>query len=172
MTTTTIDDQLAAVRGRIQRLRALERAGATSERKRIRRHLDVLEQEGASVYAALRTAPEDADEKLHQLTARLNVAEHSVAADISGDWASFSAAVEEELRSWDDYLERLQTSVAEKAWRAREQAEAAIADVRSRRIEVDARLAAGTATDAARKRVTAARDRLEQTADELSSRIG
>jgi hypothetical protein len=172
MSTTTIDDQLAAIRGRINRLRALERAGTTTERARILRHLDVLDKEEEAVRAALRDAPDEVDEKLGQLRTRIDVAEHSLTADLSGDWASFAAAVEEELRSWDDYLERLQVSVAAKAWRAREQAESAIGDVRSRRIEVDARLAGADATEAARRRVTAARDRLEQTADELSAKLG
>jgi chromosome segregation ATPase len=176
MTTTTIEDQLAEVRGQIDRLRVLEQAGVTAERGRIRRHLDVLHKEEASVRSAVRQAPDEVEEKLGQLRTRLHVAEHSLAADLSDDWASFAAAVEAELRTWDTYLERLQTSVAAKAWKAREQAEAAIGDVRSRRIEVDERLAqardaAGDASADARKQVTAARDALEQKADELSERI-
>jgi hypothetical protein len=176
MHTTTIEDQLAAVRGRMNRLRTLEWAGDTTERTRIRRHLDVLQQEEASLRAAVHSAPDEVDERLGQLNTRLDVAEHSLAADVSGNWTTFAAAVEAELRSWDDYLERLQTSVATKAWRAREQAEAAIGDVRSRRIEVDARLiqarsAAGDTADDARQRVTEARDKLEQKADELSAKI-
>jgi hypothetical protein len=171
MSTTTIDDQVATLRGRIDRLRVLERVGTTTERARLRRHIDVLEHEEASLGDALRSAPDEIEERLAQLRTRLNVAENSLAADLSGDWANFAAAVEAELRSWDDYLERLQTSVAAKAWRAREQAEAAIAGVRSRRIEVGARLTAGGATQEARKSVTAARDRLEQKADELLAKL-
>ncbi len=176
MSTTTIEDQLAEVRGRIDRLRALERAGVTAERARIRRHLDVLQLQEASVFAAVRHASDEVEEKLGQLRTRLHVAEHSLAADASDDWATFAAAVEAELRRWDTYLERLQTSVAAKSWKAREQAEAAIGDVRSRRIEVSERLAqardaAGDPSEDARKRVTAARDALEQKADELSAQI-
>ena len=176
MSTTTIEEQLAEIRGRIDRLRTLEQAAAGAERARIRRHLDVLQQEEASVRDALRHAPDDVEEKLGQLSTRLVVAEHSLAADLSDDWTTFAAAVEAELRRWDDYLERLQTSVAEKAWKARERAEAAIGDVRNRRIEVDERLAharnaSGDATEDARRRVTAARDELEQKADELSAKL-
>ena len=114
--------------------------------------------------------------KLGQLRTRLDVAEHSLTADVSDNWATFAAAVDAELRSWDTYLERLQTSAAAKAWKAREQAEAAIGDVRSRRIEVDERLAqardsADDSSEDAWKRVTSARDALEQKADELSARI-
>lgn len=176
MSTTTIEEQLAEIRARIDRLRACEQAGVTAERARIRRHLDALYRQEASVRDAVRHAPDEVEEKLGQLRTRLGVAEHSLAADVSDDWASFAAAVEEELRGWDTYLERLQTSVAAKAWKAREQAEAAIGHVRSRRIEVDERLAqaraaAGDPSADARERVTAARDALEQKADELSAKI-
>jgi hypothetical protein len=176
MSTTTIEAQLAEVRGRIDRLRAREQVAMPAERARIRRHLDVLEQEEASVRDAVRQALDEAEGKLGQLRTRIDVAEHSVAADGSEDWTSFATFVEAELHSWDTYLERMQTSVAAKAWKAREQAEAAIGDVRSRRIEVDERL--GKARDAgrngledARKRVSAARDALEQKADELSAKL-
>jgi hypothetical protein len=84
--------------------------------------------------------------------------------------------VEAELRSWDTYLERLQTTAASRAWRAREQAETAIGSVRTRRIAVDERLAeareaAGEELKERRERVSAARDELEQKADELSATL-
>jgi hypothetical protein len=152
---TTIEEQLAEVRGRIERVHA---SGGAS---RLERHLDVVD---------------DVEQKLAQLTTRLDVADRSLAADVSGDWATFVAAVEAELESWDIYLERLQTAVAARAWHAREQAEKAIGDVRSRRIAVDERL--NQARDAAdvtwleqRARVSAARDELEQKADELSAKL-
>jgi hypothetical protein len=171
--TTTIEDQLAEVRGRIDRLRTRDGDGAPQVRARISRHLEVLRQQEASVRTAV---PDELEEKLEQLKTRLDVAEHSLAADVSEDWATFAAAVEAELHSWDTYLERLQTTVAEKAWKTRAQAEAAIGDVRSRRIEVDERLvhardAAGDPAADARRRVTAARDKLEQKADELSAKL-
>jgi hypothetical protein len=176
MSTTTIEDQLEEVRGRIDRLRALEQGGVTAERARIRRHLDVLHLQEASVRAAVRHAPDEVEEKLGQLRTRLHVAEHSLAADASDDWATFAGAVEAELRRWDTYLERLQTSVAAKAWKAREQAEAAIGDVRGRRIAVGERLAqmrasTGATSQEARKHITAARDELEQKAAELSTKL-
>jgi hypothetical protein len=150
---TTIEEQLAEVRRRIDALRA---PGGVW---RFRRHVDVVA---------------DIEQRLAQLTTRLDVAERSLAADVSGDWTTFAAAVESELESWDTYLERLQTTVATRAWHTREQAETAIADVRSLRIAVGERLA--QAGDAAangrreqRERVGAARDELEQKADELSA---
>jgi hypothetical protein len=172
MSTTTIEDQLDEIHRRIDRLEALAQAGAP----RIRRHLDALHQEEAAVRAAVRQAPDEAEEKLGRLRTRLAVAEHSLAADLSDDWATFAAAVEAELRVWDAYLERLQTGVAAKAWKAREQAEAAIGDVRGRRIAVGERLAQvrdsdGAASQEARKHITAARDELEQKTAELSTKL-
>ena len=172
MSTTTIDDQLAEIHRRIDRLQARTQASAP----RIRRRLDALHHEETAVRAAVRQAPDEVEEKLGQLKTRLDVAEHSLEADASDDWATFAAAVEAELHSWDTYLERLQTTVAAKAWKAREQAEAAIGDVRSRRITVGERLAqvrdsAGAASQEARKHITAARDELEQEAAELSTKL-
>jgi hypothetical protein len=145
VSTATIEEQLAAVRHRIEQLRSSEAA------PRLQRHLDLVD---------------DVEQRLAQLKTRLDVAERSLAADASGDWTAFAAAVEAELESWDTYLERLQTTVAMRAWHAREQAEAAIGDVRSRRLAVNDSLAHG-----ARERVTEARDELEQKADELSAKL-
>lgn len=171
MSNTTIEGQLSEVRRRIDRLHA-----AVGASPRIRRHLDALQQEEASVRAAARETPDEVEAKLGQLKTRLDVAEHSLAADVSDDWATFAAAVEAELESWDAYLERLQTSVATKAWKARAQAESAIGDVRTRRIAVDERLTqardgVGDGLQEQRERVGAARDALEQNADELSAKL-
>lgn len=172
-TTTTIDDQLAEIRRRIDRLQARARADAP----RIWRHLDALGQADAAVRAALRqNASDDVEEKLGQLKTRLDIAERSLEADTADDWTTFAESVEAELRSWDTYLERLQTSVAAKAWRTREQAEAAIGEVRSRRIAVGERLAqaphsAGVSSENTRKRITAARNELDKRASELSTKL-
>ena len=172
MNTTTIDDQLADIRRRVDRLKADARAGAS----RTWRHLEALDRAESAVHAALRTeASDEAEDRLIQLKARLDVAEHSLEADTTEDWAKFAQAVEAELHSWDTYLERLQTSVAARAWKAREQAEATIGDVRGRRIAVGERLAqarnSGGTSSAARKRVTAARNELDKRAAELSTRL-
>jgi hypothetical protein len=174
---TTIEDQIAEVRDRIDRLETRAKACADGGAlPRLRRHLDALHQEEASVRAAAAHAPDQVEERLGQLKTRLDVAEHSLTADVADDWAAFAAAVEEELRSWDAYLERLQTTVASEAWKAREQAEAAIGDVRSRRIAVEERLAqacdgAGDGGQEQRKRVTAARDELAQKAYQLPTKL-
>lgn len=155
MSTPTIEERLAEVRRRID---ALQAPGGMW---RFRRHVDVVT---------------DIEQRLAQLKTRLDVAERSLAVDVSGDWGAFVAAVESELESWDTYLERLQTTVATRAWHAREQAESAIADVRSLRIAVAERLAQAGDTTAngrqeQRERVGAARDELEQKADELSAEL-
>jgi DNA repair exonuclease SbcCD ATPase subunit len=172
-TTTTPEDELAEVRRRIDCMQACAQACGL---QRVRRHLDALHEAETSVRAAARQAPAEIEEKLGQLKTRVDVAEHSLTADLSGDWPTFVAAVEAELDSWDSYLERLQTNVAATAWNARTQAETAIAEVRTRRIAVEEHLAhARDHTDDAwqeqRKRVTAARDELEQKADELSTKF-
>lgn len=172
MSTTTIEDQLAEIHRRIDRLQTRAQAGAP----RIRKHLDALHREEAAVRAAASQAPDEVEEKLGQLKTRLDVAEHSLDADATDDWVTFAAAVDAELHSWDTYLERLQAGVAAKAWKAREQAEAAIGDIRSRRIAVGESLAqvrdsAGAGSQEARKHITAARDELEQKAAELSTKL-
>jgi hypothetical protein len=177
LNTTTIEDQLAEIRFRIGRIEALARDGVAADvLPRIQRHLDALHQDEASARAAASQAPDEVEEKLGRLQSRLYVAEHSVTADLADDWGTFAAAVEAELRSWDSYLERLQTGVAANAWKTREQAETAIADIRSRRIAVEKRLAqacdgAGDGGQEQRERVTAARDELAQKAYQLPTKF-
>jgi hypothetical protein len=176
VSTTTIDDQLAEVDRRIERLRAHAPAGTSGENERTLRLLDGLRQRESTARVAARQAPDEFDERLAELNTRLDVAEHSLAADLAEDRAAFATAVEAELHSWDTYLERLQTSVAARACEAREQAETAIGHARSRRIAVDERLAqvrAGTEAgwQQERRRVTEARDELERNADALSANL-
>jgi hypothetical protein len=170
---STIDDQLAEIRHRIDRLHEVARAGSA----RVWRHLEALNEAEAAVRAALRQEdPEEADEKLARLKTRLDVAEHSLKADTSEDWPAFVDAVEAELRSWDTYLERLQASVAANALKRRQQAELTIGEVRNHRIAVGERLAQarestnGT-SDRARKSITAARNELDKRAAELSTKL-
>jgi hypothetical protein len=171
MSTTTIDDQLTELCRRTDRLEAL--AGEIAENTRIGRHVHAVRRQEAAVLTAVRDNPDAVDEKLGQLKTRLAVAERSLATDFSDDWATFAEAVEEELRSWDTYLERLQATAATRAWKSREQAEAAIGDLRDRRLAVDERLdqaraAALEVSQEQRRHVETARDALERKADELT----
>ena len=171
MSTTTVDDELEQIRRRIDRLSACAR----TDTPRVWRHLEPLRQAEGAVLAALRQRPGGtAEEELERLKMRLEIAEHSVEADVADDWATFAAAVEAELRSWDVYLEQLQTGAAVRAQKARERAEAAISDLRSRRIEAGERLArvsrpAGAVSEVARKRITAARNELDKRAAALTT---
>ena len=70
---------------------------------------------------------DEAAERLALLQTKIDAAEHS---------ATVATALQAELRSWDAYLERLQASIATDTRDAREQAEAAIGDLRARRIEL------------------------------------
>jgi hypothetical protein len=107
---------------------------------------------------------------------RVDVADRAVSTDLSEFRAAFPNAVEEELQSWDVYFERLQATVAAKAGKARERAEAAIADFRKYRLAVADQLAKLHETSAARwseqkARVDAARDELEQKADAIAAKL-
>jgi predicted nucleic acid-binding Zn-ribbon protein len=175
MSTTTINDPIEDARRRIDRLHAFAHSGAAADSSRIWRHLDALRREEASLLAAAREAPSEIEEKLGQLRTRLAVAENALVADISDEWTTFAAAVEDELRSWGVYLERVQATAA-KAGNARARAEAAIADVRTERIAVHDRLAQARedvngAWHEQRDHVSAARDELERKADELPAKI-
>jgi predicted nucleic acid-binding Zn-ribbon protein len=176
MSTTTIKNSIEDARRRIDRLHTFAHSGVAPDSSRIRGHLDALDREEASAVAAAREAPERIEEKLGQLRTRLAVAEYALVADISDEWTTFAAAVEDELRSWDTYLERLQATAAAKAGNARARIEAAIADVRSQRIAVWNRLVGARAEvngtwHEQRNQVSAARAELERKAAELSANV-
>ncbi|HEV8460915.1 MAG TPA: hypothetical protein VGQ38_09415 [Gaiellaceae bacterium] len=172
-TTSTIDDQLAQVRRRIDRLSS----HAHHDKPRVWRHLEPLRRAQDAVLAALRQRSlDEVEENLAQLKTRLDIAEHSLEADAAEDWASFATAIEAELQSWDIYLERLQATAVATAWKTREQTESAIGDLRSRRIAAGERLAkarrtSGDVSPAARKHITAARNELDKRAAELSTKF-
>jgi hypothetical protein len=173
---TITEDPIEDARRRIDRLHAFAHSDAVADSSRIRRHLEALHRVEASVLAAAREAPEEIEEKLGQLRTRLAVAENALVADVSEEWTTFAKAVEDELRNWSIYLERVQATAAAKAGDARERAEAEIADVRTERIAVHDRLVqAREDVDEAwheqRSYVSAARDELERKADELPAKI-
>jgi predicted nucleic acid-binding Zn-ribbon protein len=172
---TTTNDAIEDARGRIDRLHAFAQSGAAADSSRIWRHLDALRREEAALLAAAGDIPSEIEEKLGQLRTRLAVAENALVADISEEWTMFAAAVEDELRSWGVYLERVQATAA-RAGTARARAEAAIADVRTERIAVHDRLRQARenvngAWREQRDHVSAARDELERKADELPATI-
>ena len=176
MITTTVGERLAEIHRHIHELEARARAGAAEAEPPMQRHVDALRQEEAAVVTTVREAPARIDAKLTQLEARLEVAENSLAADGYETRWMFTGAVEAELHSWDAYFERLQTTAAARDGEAREQAEAALRDLRARRLAIADRLEQLLAApDAAwleeKQRVSIAREELERKADELSSKL-
>jgi hypothetical protein len=176
MTLNTIDEPLAQASARIGQLKARAQRIPAAARPRTRRRIAALQHEETSVRAATRVTPDEFEARLGRLKTRIDIAERSMAADVSDSRVQFAAAVEAELSGWDTYLERLQTAAATTARKAREQAEAAISELRRCRIAVDERLtqareAAGGSWKEQRERVAAARDELEQKADELSAKL-
>ena len=173
---TTMEERLAEIGRRIDRLHARAQAGTSEAKIGIQRRVDALRKEQASARAAVHEAAAGIEEKLRQLDTRVGIAEQSAAADVAEDRRTFVHAVEAELRRWDACLERLQVKAATTAGSAREQAEAAISELRRHRNALGERLgevrsASGDAWRDGRKRVAAARDELEQTAAELSARF-
>ena len=176
MPTTTVEERLAEIGRQIDGLEAKARAGGDDARSRIQRQLGALRQQEAAARTAAHEGAEAFDERFEQFEARFRVAQSSLAADLADNRKQFAEAVENELHSWDTYLERLQAQTAMRAASAREQSEAAISDLRRRRNTVaqqlaDARSAPEEAWDEQRERIAAVRDDLEREADEVSARF-
>jgi hypothetical protein len=176
MRTATTEERIDLIHRHIDELEWRAHAASAAARLRIQHHVDALRRREADARIALRMAPERLDAKLTQLHARLDVAGHSVAAEIAPDEDSYDDAVEAELRSWDVFFERVQTTAAAEAWNRRLQAEAAVSEMRALRLEIEARLTALRSAPPGEReeqqvRVTKARERLERIADEYSARL-
>jgi hypothetical protein len=176
MATKTIEEHLAEIGRHIDRLQARARAGSAEARSRIQPTVDALREQEAAVRAAIRKADDSALQRIEQLDARLDVAAQSLLTNLADDKATFTSAVEAELHTWDGFFERLQTAAATKTGRAHEQMKASIADLRERRSSVaelvtKVRAASDEAWRTQKKKLTTARDELEQKADELAAKL-
>jgi hypothetical protein len=176
MPTTTFEERLAQMRRQIDELEAEGRSSVGETKARVQREIGELRRQEASARAAAAAPADGFDEKFEQFQARLRVAQSAVAADLTENRDEFAAAVDDELHKWDAYFERLQAQTAMRAASTREQGEAGISELRRHRNDVAERLAVvrgapGEAWDAERERLVAARDELEQKADELSARF-
>jgi predicted nucleic acid-binding Zn-ribbon protein len=140
--TKTIDDMLAEIRREIDKLEARADSGAAETRARLHDRLDLLREEEASAWAAVRERAEAVDEKIRQLEIDLAIAEDRLASEMANDATSFAEGVEAELRDWDAAIERLQTRAAGCDEKAREQAEAEVAELRRARNRAAGSLAA------------------------------
>jgi hypothetical protein len=176
MGTATVEERLAEMRRQIEQLEAKGRSSTGEAKARIQPHLDALREQETAAHAAVAKGSDSAEEKLEQLKTRLDIAQHSLAADVAENREQFGDAVEAELHSWDAYLERLQVAAATKAWTARLQTETAIGDLRERRIAVAQRLGqvhddSEAAWSEQKERIVAARDELQRKADALSAKV-
>jgi hypothetical protein len=174
MGTTAVDERLDEMRREIEALEAKGRASTGEAKSRIQRQLGTLRQQEASARAAAERRTDTFDEKFEQFQARLHVAESAVAADLSGNRNEFADAVDDELRKWDTYVERLQAQTALRAANGRERAESSISDLRRHRNYIAERLAAartssGDEWNEQKKQIGAARDELQRKADEFSA---
>ena len=142
MATKTIDDMLAEIRRQIDALEARADRAAAETRARLHGRIDVLREEEASAWAAVRERAEAVDEKIRQLEIDLAIAEDRLASEMADDATSFAAAVEAELQDWDAAIERLQTRAATSYENVRAQAEAEVAELRHARNQAAESLAA------------------------------
>jgi Amino acid kinase family len=130
MPTPATEERLAEIGRRIEHLETRAQA-ATPEAKIVaKRRVDALWKQQASARAAVRETAAGIEEELSQPGTRVDIAEQSAVADVTKDRRTFVDAVEAELLRWDVYLERLQVKAATTAGNTREQAEAAISELR------------------------------------------
>jgi hypothetical protein len=166
---TATDDHLGEVRRRIDRLEVEAHRGTVDATSRMQRYIDTLRRDEESARASLRERAVAVDERLVQLENELELAEHRIAAEFAATEAEFTAALRAELRRWDAYLDRMQAKAAAKPAAARERAEAAVADLRQRRVSIDRSLAdvgtAGGGWRDASVRLLAELDELKRRAD-------
>jgi hypothetical protein len=162
-TTPTMEDRLGAVGRRIDKLQAKAQAGTAESRSTIQRQVDKLRGDASAVRKA---HGGDAEEKMSQLEAKTDIAQHRVTSELADNWKSFSKGVEGALGRWDAYLDRLQASASAKTGAARKQADSTIAEIGQRRDAVakslaDAKGASGEAWREQKTKVAAALDKLE-----------
>jgi hypothetical protein len=167
---TATDERLGEVRRRIARLEVEAQRGTADAKSRMQRYIDTLRRDEESAQASARERAAAVDERLEQVDNELELAEHRVAAEFAATEDQFAGAIDAELHRWDAYLDRMQAKAAAKSGAARERAEAAIADLRQRRVSIGQSLsddgtAAGEDWHDAKTRVLAELDDLKSKAD-------
>ena len=167
---TATNERLGEARRRIARLEVQAQRGTADAKSRMQQYFDTLRREEESAWASARERAAAVDERLEQLDNELELAEHRVAAEFAATEEQFTGAIEAELHRWDAYLARMQAKAAARSGAAREQAEAAITDLRQRRVSIgkslsDVGTAAGEGWRGAKARVLAELDDLKSKAD-------
>jgi DNA repair exonuclease SbcCD ATPase subunit len=174
---TATNERLGEVRRRIARLEVQAQRGTADAKSRMQRYIDTLRRDEESARASARERAAAVDARLEQLDNELELAEHRVAAEFAATHEQFTDAIDAELHRWDAYLDRMQAKAAAKSGAARERAEAAVADLRQRRVSIDKSLsdvgtAAGNGWGGAKTRVLAELDDLKSKADEAGQDEG
>jgi hypothetical protein len=167
---TATNEYLTDVRRRIERVEVQAQRGTTDAKLRMQRYVDTLRREEEAARASAREQAAAVDERLEQLENELELAERRIAAEFAATQREFADAIEAGLERWDAFLDRLQAKAAARSGAAREQAEAAIADLRARRLSIDTSLsdvlaATGNRWRDARARVLGELDDLKRHAD-------
>ena len=137
----TATDDLDEVRRRIARLEVTVQRGTAEARSRMQRYINTLRRDEEAARASALDRAAAVEERLEQLKNELELAEHRVAAEFAATEDQATDALTAELHRWDVYLDRMQAKAAANTGVARERAEAAIADLRQRRVSIGKRLA-------------------------------
>ncbi len=170
------DKAKQSIEGQVQALREHEAAARAAAREAHEARMENVAAHADAAEAKLQQADAAADAKVEQLQTRLKSAEHALAAELAEDRQTFSDA----MQGYLDDFKRLAAELHEKAktmsGTAREQAEAAISDIRRRRDAVAEQLAQVSAASGERWReskasVAAARAELERKADEAMKKL-
>jgi hypothetical protein len=166
-TPTRTEEQLAQIGRRIDRLDLSARATVGEAAIGMQRRVTALRKQEASARAAVYEAAASIEQRVRRLDTTVGLAEQWAVADVAEDVGTFVDAVTAELHDWDVHIERLQLRAATTAGSGRQQAEAAISELRRRRNVLgerigDVRSASGEEWRGSRKRVRAARDELER----------
>jgi hypothetical protein len=130
----------------------------------------------AAAKARLQHQFDDLYREQEDLKSKVEVAEHSVDAELSESQRKFEEATEALIESWDFAVERLQTTAASLDGESRRRAESAITELRTRRNAVVAALDAvrrstGDSWREQKKHVLAAADEFGRKLSEWTEKI-
>ena len=120
----------------------LQKALAAKERELAARDAEIhaktlhIEKLRATLALMKRARFGQSSERLEQLDTELELAEQRMAAEFAATEDQVTHAVDAGLRRWDAYLDRMQVKAAARIGVERERAEAAIADLRQRRVAI------------------------------------
>jgi hypothetical protein len=192
------DNRLAALRERIGELEAKAQAAGDGAKQSINAQVEALRQHEAAARAAAREAHEArtqnvaahaeaaetklrqvddaADAKVEQLQTRVKAAEHALSAELAEDRQAFTDAINAYLDDFKELSEELNQKAKTLTGNAREQADAAIGDLRRSWDAVaewvtQVRTASGERWRESKASVATARAELERKADAAIKKI-